>query len=190
MRRPGNFHCHFWQRIKPIQLWGSILRNLPKLRVWHSSLAVNKVMFWFWSVRTLYLAGNWVKFRRSVIYLAFSTHPNWSLIEGISQYIITRKGECDKYNKCGLNPLRFFFWPCKASHQDKEWVLCETLNIYGIGCRLTTFHSLSNISWLPTYWLSSLLLTSSPGLSSDSLTCIFSCLLDIFTWILLRLFQL
>ena len=85
-------------------------------------------------------------------------------------YIVIRKGECDKYHKCDLAPLRFFSSPCKACYQYRRGVPFEMLNIYRNGCRLATFHLLSAVSWLPGCWLSTLPLISSPGLSSESLT--------------------
>lgn len=61
-------------------------------------------------------------------------------------YIIIRKGECDKYHKCDLTPLRFFSSPFKACYQYRKGVPFEMLNIYRNGGRLATFHLLSAVS--------------------------------------------
>lgn len=107
-----------------------------------------------------------------------------------SPYIIIRKGDCDKYHTCGLASLRFISWSCKACHQYRKGVPFEIVNIYRIGCRLATLHLLFNCLLIPDCWLSTLLLISSPGLSSESLACISNYLLDISSWMLHRLLQL
>ena len=106
-----------------------------------------------------------------------------------SSYIIIRKGEYDQYHKCDLGHLRVFSSLCKACHQYRKGILFEMLNMYRNGDRLATFHLLSTVSWLLGCWGSTFPLIPSVGLSSESLTCISNCLLDISIWMLHRSLQ-